>query len=209
MNKKTVNYQDMANSDISQSISHMNVHDHLKENSVEQNQELCRADRKRFGVCVLNVTGELNVGTIVRNAHLTGAKKVGILGRKKYDKRGCVGAEKYFDVERIDALNQDGITIDTNVFWSWVDANNFTPVFCETGGTLLHKVNWVDWVQAAHPKDICLIFGNENRGIQEDILSSRRDRIISIGQLGVIRSYNVGTASGIVMYDLVRSMRWL
>jgi len=206
---KKINYQELANDDISASISHLNVHDHLKGLSVEELRDLCNKDRCRFGVAVLNVTGELNVGSIVRNALLTGARKVGILGRRKYDKRGTVGSENYVDVERIDALNDDGLTINKDVFWTWMNKNGFRPVFCELGGTLLHKVDWYNWVHSTQPLEICLVFGNENRGIQDDLLNSRRGRIVSIGQKGVIRSYNVATASGIVMYDMVRAMKWL
>lgn len=206
---KKINYQKLANDDISASISNLNVHDHLKDKNVEELRGLCNQDRCRFGVAVLNVTGELNVGTIVRNALLTGARKVGILGRRKYDKRGTVGSENYIDVERIDALNDDGLTINRDLFWDWMNKNGFRPVFCELGGTPLHEIDWYNIVHSVQPLNICLVFGNENRGVQTDLLHDRRGRIVSISQRGVIRSFNVGTASGIVMYDLARAMRWL
>ena len=200
---KRVNYQELANNDISASISNLNVHDHLKGLSVEELRRLSDEDRKPFGVAILNVTGELNVGTIIRNAHLTGARKVAVLGRRKFDKRGTVGSENYVDVDRINALNEDGLTIDTNIFWAWMNDNNFSPIFCELGGTPL---NDMDWTQK---DDVCLVFGNENRGVQDDLLNDGRSRIVSIEQRGVIRSFNVGTASGIIMYEMARSLGWL
>ncbi len=203
-----IDYQKLANDDISASVSTRNVHDHLKGHTVEQLRELCDADRRRFGVCVLNVTGELNVGTVIRNGLLTGAEKVAIMGRRKYDKRGTVGSENYVDVERIEALNDDGLTIKPDVFWNWIEANHYVPFFCEQGGTPIHKIDWYNWVQSVAPSKPCLVFGNENRGIQNDILDDRRGRIMSIPQKGVIRSYNVGVASGIIMYDMIRGMKW-
>ena len=201
-NMTHINYQKMANDDISAGISHMNVHDHLKQNTVEENHHLTSLDRLPFGVCVLNVTGELNVGTIVRNAHLTGANKVGIIGRRCVDRRGMVGADKYFTVERISGLNEDGITINPDIFWEWIDENKFFPVFIEQGGIILNDVDWDDIESRHMTHQPCLVFGNENRGIQDDLLNDVRGEIVSINQRGVIRSYNVASAAAIVMYSL-------
>ena len=194
-----IDYQKMANDDISASIGTLNVHDHLKNKTVEELRQLCDEDRLPFGVCVLNITGELNVGTVVRNALLTGARKVAVMGRRRYDKRGNVGSENYVDVERISALRDDGVSIDSEIFWNWIEENNFQPYFCELGGTPIHEIDWYKWVMASEPREPCLVFGNENRGIQDDILNDDRGRIISIPQKGVIRSYNVGSSSGIIM----------
>lgn len=205
-----VDYQELANDDISASISTRNVHDHLKSKSVAKLRLMCDEDRLPFSVCVLNVTGELNVGTIVRNSLLTGAERVAIMGRRKYDKRGTVGSENYVEVERIEALEDDGITIKAEVFWNWVAIHNYLPVFCEQGGTSLNEVDWLQWVQDAEPGKLCLIFGNENRGIPDSILNDRRSNwIVSIPQKGVIRSFNVGVASGIIMYSMMSELGWL
>jgi len=204
-----IDYQKLANDDINASISNLNVHDHLKGLSVEELRELCDKDRKPFGVCILNVTGELNVGTIVRNALLTGARKVGIIGRRKYDKRGAVGSYNYIDLDRIEGLNEDGLTINKDVFWEWMSTNNFRPVFVEQGGVILNDMHWRDMFVRLQPLFPCLVFGNENRGIQDDILRDRRGNIISLNQRGVIRSYNVASASAIVMYNLSSEMGWL
>jgi len=201
-----IDYQALANADISAGISHFNVHDHLKGCSIEELRDICYADRLPFGICVLNVTGELNVGTIIRNALLTGARKVGIVGRRKFDSRGEVGSSNYIDVERISGLNDDGITISSDVFWGWMDTNNFFPVFIEHGGILLDDVDWNN-VEALHmPYQPCLVFGNENRGVQDNLLSDDRGEVVSINQKGVIRSFNVASAAAIVMYSLYMYM---
>lgn len=197
-----IDYQELANADISESIGNLNVHDHLKGRSIDELRDMCNMDRLPFGACVLNITGELNVGTIVRNALLTGASKVGIIGRRKYDKRGTVGSYNYLEVDRVDGLNEDGITIDPAVFWGWMEQNRFFPVFIEHGGMLLDDVDWDD-VEALHmPYQPCLVFGNENRGVQDDLLNDPRGTVVSIEQRGVIRSFNVASAAAIVMYNL-------
>lgn len=205
---KKIDYQALGNKDISDAISDRNVHDHLKDMTTDELRELCDTDRKPFAVCVLNITGELNVGTIIRNALLTGARRVVIMGRRKYDKRGTVGSQNYIEVERIDALKEDGLTIDSKMFWSWMNKNSYRPFFVEQGGTMLNKIDWYNWIMRVQPSLPCLVFGNENRGVQENLLQDPRGRIISIPQKGVIRSYNVASASGIVMYSMVAGMRW-
>lgn len=197
-----VNYQDLANADVMHGASSRNVHDHLKHHSVEELCEINNSDRLPFGVAVVNVTGELNVGTIVRNALLTGAHTAGVIGRRKYDKRGTVGSEHYINIERIDALEDNGIDIRPNVFWKWMDDNNFYPVFVEQGGTLLNDVNWHEIRYQAHSRQLCFVFGNENRGIPDYLMDDSRDySIVSIEQRGVIRSFNVGSAAAIVLHD--------
>lgn len=205
---KKIDYNSLANNDVNESFSPLNVHDHLKELTKDELRAFCDADRLPFGVCILNVTGELNVGTIIRNALLTGAKKVGIIGRRKYDKRGTVGSYNYLDVDRVEGLMDDGLTIDPSVFWSWIDKNKFFPIFIEQGGMILNDTSWKDVIYNETPLLPCLVFGNENRGIPDNILNDVRGQIVSIEQLGTIRSYNVGSASAIVMHSMVSGMGW-
>lgn len=195
-------YQALANADISASISSRNVHDHLKHLTVDELRETSQLDRLPFAVCVLNVTGELNVGTVVRNAHLTGAERVGIVGRRKFDKRGAVGAENYVIIDRIDALADDHVTVDPAPFWSWIDHHNYVPFFVEQGGIDIRSLDWAEIMEKILPRKVCLVFGNENRGIDPAILSDSRGRVVSLSQRGVIRSFNVASASSIVMYSI-------
>jgi tRNA G18 (ribose-2'-O)-methylase SpoU len=50
-----------------------------------------------------------------------------------------------------------------------------------------------------------MIFGEEQRGLSPMALGMADD-IVYIPQLGSVRSLNVGTASGIVMYDYVTKL---
>lgn len=196
------NYQELANADISASFSSRNVHDHHKHLSVEELRAISQEDRLPFAVCVLNITGELNVGTVVRNAHLTGAERVGIVGRRKFDKRGAVGAENYVIIDRIDALEDDHVNIDPAPFWSWIDQHHYVPFFVEQGGTDIGYVHWGEIRAKIFPRKICLVFGNENRGIDARILRDPRGQVVSLAQRGVIRSFNVASASSIAMYSI-------
>jgi tRNA G18 (ribose-2'-O)-methylase SpoU len=53
-----------------------------------------------------------------------------------------------------------------------------------------------------------LVFGNENRGVPDELLNSLFGDIVSVRQRGVLRSYNVGVTSGMVMMDMLNNMGW-
>lgn len=193
----------------------LNVHDHYKHLTVEELRSVQEAERVPFSVAALNVTSDMNIGTLIRNACLTGAEDVYIIGRRKIDRRGTVGAQNYIKVHRIYALKDDGVTIDPHIFVQTMRENNLRPIFVEQGGLMLNEFNWADYLNT--PSDLttkpCLVFGNENSGIPDDILATqilfRGSFVVSIPQKGVLRSYNVGTSSGIVMTHMCMGMGWM
>ena len=77
---------------------HYNVRDEYKNNTVQQNIAICNNDRLPFSVGMINVTGDLNIGMAIRSASLMGAENFYIFGRRKFDKRSTVGAEKYINI---------------------------------------------------------------------------------------------------------------
>jgi tRNA (guanosine-2'-O-)-methyltransferase len=50
-----------------------------------------------------------------------------------------------------------------------------------------------------------MLFGEEGRGLSQEAIESADD-IVYIPQLGSVRSLNLGTASGIAMYDYCSKM---
>ncbi len=209
----TINFKDEIEKDMRE--SGFNVHKRYDHLSVPELQYVCNKDRNPFAVCALSVTGDLNIGSMIRTASLYGAAKFYIFGRLKYDRRGVVGATNYIEVEAIDGLvkedNGELIGFDSSLFWATMITSPYTPVFVEQGGDVLGKFNWNSYLDPNKIKP-CLVFGNENRGIPDNILNHgpfSRSFIVSIPQCGVIRSHNVSVASGIVMHDLCMNMGWL
>ena len=78
--------------------NHYNVRDEYKNNSYEENIAICNKEKLKFSVGVINVTGCLNIGMMVRSACLFGAENFYIFGRKKFDRRSTVGAENYINI---------------------------------------------------------------------------------------------------------------
>ena len=53
------------------------------------------------------------------------------------------------------------------------------------------------------PENALMIFGEEGEGVTSEMLELA-DYIVSITQYGSVRSMNVGTTSGIAMYDYMK-----
>ena len=51
-----------------------------------------------------------------------------------------------------------------------------------------------------------LVFGSEGRGLPESLIEANSNRALTIPQSGNVRSLNLATAVGIVLYDAVRQL---
>lgn len=215
MKNPTVNYREIIGAQSDEANNGLNVHNHLKDRTVEQLREIQDAARNPFAVAALNVTGDMNIGTIVRNACLAGAQAVYIIGRRRYDKRGTVGAQNYIDVHRLDALEDDKITISPKAFVEIMRENNMRPIFVEQGGKSVGSFSWKEMFSTPNDLDTipCLVMGNENSGISDEILATqglfRGSFVVSLPQKGVIRSLNVGAASAAIIWNMCLEMEWL
>jgi tRNA G18 (ribose-2'-O)-methylase SpoU len=188
-----------------------NVHDHLKGKSVEELKQINQQDRLPYGVAVINLTGSLNIGVIIRTACNLGAERVIVFGRRKYDARSCVGSHNYIPVERIGGFVEEmapEMQIDPVKFLQTMTDFNYMPVFLETPCKYeIGDLSWQGTAKLAHmggPKP-CLVFGSESKGIPETIMS--QGLTYSVPQLGVIRSYNVSAAASIAMWEMYKAMR--
>jgi tRNA (cytidine/uridine-2'-O-)-methyltransferase len=57
---------------------------------------------------------------------------------------------------------------------------------------------------APYQSNSCLVFGNETMGMPERILEKYPDRCYTIPMTGPVRSLNLSTAVGIVLYEAIR-----
>lgn len=187
-----------------------NVLDQYKDLTVEQRIEITRSRESDFAVALMNITGDLNTGTIIRTAHLMGAKEVLIFGRNRVDRRSTVGAENYTPVSYFGGLQSD-LTVDPNVFKEALNDRGYCPIFVETGEFCVTKVDFVSKRRQIN-KPFCFVLGNEGRGIDAGVMSTKNDFSgsfnVSIPQRGVMRSYNVAGAAAMVLYAYNNSIGW-
>ncbi len=183
--------------------NHYNVRDEYKENTYEQNVAITMSEQRRFSVGCINITGELNIGMMIRSACLFGAENFYIFGRKKFDKRSTVGAEKYINI--VQYTFDDPIHADESIL-NQLKLLKHNIVLCEHGGHVMGKDNWKFYDSLhKHNETPLFIFGSESHGIPEVIRFANFERI-SIPQRGVLRSYNVSAAMNIICWDFIKEI---
>jgi tRNA G18 (ribose-2'-O)-methylase SpoU len=196
----------------------LNVHDHLKDLSVPELKRIHASESRSFEVAFLNIEGDLNVSVMIRSACLMGAQRAHVIGRRKYDQRGTVGAQNYMPVERFDALNDSRTDFYVSKVFQYFHDNHLYPIFIEQGGmvlgqdttkqqirdTIIHRMN--DWYHTP-----VIVMGNEATGIPNDVIAYCKLKIpntmvLSIPQVGVIRSFNVSSAFAIACWEYTQIM---
>jgi len=162
-----------------------NVIDHYKFVSTEIIKGDLEKKRTKLVIIAENWLYDFNLATLIRNSNAFTAKCVHVIGRRQFDKRGTVGTYKYENIfyhenlyPLIEELKQDSYRI--------VAIDNLD------GASSVVDYQWQE--------KTALIFGQEAVGVSPMALEVADD-VVYIPQLGSVRSLNVGTASGIVMYD--------
>lgn len=183
--------------------NHYNVRDEFKNNTVGENIVLCNRDRLKFSVGCINITGELNIGMMIRSACLFGAENFYIFGRNKFDKRSTVGAENYINI--VQYVFEDPIHADMQIATKLQElekAMKHTTILCDTGGVELgSKTTWASYTHE-HP---LFLFGSESHGLPAAVTNNFQVKV-SIPQRGVMRSFNVSSAMNIICWDYIKEM---
>ncbi len=164
-----------------------NLIDKFKGMTNEQVFDALEKTRNDLEIAIENVEHDFNIGTIVRNANSFNAKRVHIIGKKKYNRRGAMCTDKYLEVVHHASLDD---FLKTQEGREVVAIENNTPRALPLSGK--------KFVQPT-----TLIFGSENNGISEELLAASHD-VRYIESFGSTRSVNVGVASGIAMYEWAR-----
>ena len=166
-----------------------NLVDEYKGLTNEQVFDALERRRSTLEIAIENVEHDFNIGSIVRTANSFNVKKVHIIGKKKYNRRGAMCTDKYLEIAHhpdIESFlsSQEGREL--------VAIENNTPRAKE-----LHSKQFM--------KDTTLIFGSENNGISQELLNKAYD-VRFIESFGSTRSVNVGAAAAIAMYEYTRQI---
>jgi tRNA G18 (ribose-2'-O)-methylase SpoU len=177
-----------------------------------------------YAIMAVHITMCLNISNMIRTANLCGASKFVLFGRRKYDARGCVGAQNYTPIDKVAAIpdislinfeeitceEADGV-LDVQIFIDYIGANRYLPVFMEQDrfsqpatNKNIHSI----FVRAKELKRTPLfIFGSESFGIPRNILDARLKMDLSytleLRQRGCIRSFNVANSCSIICYKIM------
>lgn len=163
----------------------MNVQDRLKGLTKDQIIEQLLSESMPAMVGMHNLTGNLNLGGIIRTANFLGFRKVMYFGRRKWDKRGSVGTYNYTPLEY---FTDEDAFLDALSDWNIVALENNTNYHCQ------------DMLSFEWPEKTFIMAGSEAEGLPDRILDAAHS-IVSIPGNGSVRSLNVSTAASMAMYD--------
>ena len=171
-----------------------NVIDEYKSLTDEKIREELKRSVNPVAVCMEHWKGDFNISTLIRNANAFNVEKVYYLGKKRIDVRGAVGAHHYMDIDYLDDGHKRLVELK----------NKYTFIAVDNNVDKTHKLREFDWNKLEKPP--LILFGEEGCGLTEEVLNLA-DYRIEIEQYGSVRSLNVGTASGIVLFECVQHLR--
>lgn len=166
-----------------------NLIDKFKGLKNEQVFDELSKSRTPLEIAIENVEHDFNIGSIVRTANSFNVRKVHIIGKKKYNRRGAMCTDKYLEIVHHPTLED---FLKTQKDRELVAIENNTP-----RALPLHEKKFA--------QSTTLIFGSENNGITAGLLNNAQD-VRFIESFGSTRSVNVGAAAAIAMYEYIRQI---
>lgn len=190
-----------------------NLNQHMKLHTVEKVRKYADSCKLGYAVAVLSLNGKMNVGSIIRTAHLMGADDCIVFGRKKFNTTTGTGVVNYQKITKVYGFTKDETdhstnnkTLCPNRFYQHMVLNNYVPVFIEQTQNSIFDDQIVWSVMERKIKEnyqFCFVFGNESEGIPSDLLETGLQIpgafTICIRQLGVMNSLNVAAAAAIIL----------
>ncbi|MER8725921.1 RNA methyltransferase [Mesorhizobium sp. M0904] len=156
-----------------------------------------------------NPTDVKNIGTVIRNVNALGVEKVYVvdprrslpddwqdLRDRKSVSKTSVSAVKWTFVRRFDSTDECFGHLERKGFKSIVTS----PHVKGKASIFLHEGDYT-----THSK-LAVWFGSEAMGIS-DLAVERSDMCVCVPMFGMIESLNLGTSSGIVLYEVAKQRR--
>lgn len=164
---------------------------------------------KNLIAVIENPTDIKNIGTVIRNVNALGVEKVYVVDPKR------ALPDDWEDLRERPAVSKTSVSA---VKWTFVKRFDSTEACFEH----LERKNFVSIVTSPHVKGkasifldegdftahakLAVWFGSEAIGIS-DLAVSRSEMCVSIPMFGMIESLNLGTSSGIVLYEVTKQRR--
>lgn len=164
-----------------------NVEDKYRYFTVEAIKFDLDKTRRPLEIAIENFQHDMNIGTIVRNANAFNLAAVHIIGKRHWNKRGAMVTDRYMHVHYHATVEE---------FVKSVQGRVIIAVDNQPGAVNLSDTEL--------PLNSVLVFGGEGPGLSPEMIKASQV-MVQIEQAGSTRSVNVGVASGIVIYQWVRS----
>lgn len=187
----------------------------MEEESHSKKSVRARADAikpfrcKNLIAVIENPTDVKNIGTVIRNVNAMGVEKVYVvdargslpddwqaLRNEKSISKTSVSAVKWTFVKRFDS---------TDACFDYLESKGFRSIVTSPHVKGKASIYLDEGDYTVHPK-LAVWFGSEAIGISERAVE-RSDMCVSIPMFGMIESLNLGTSSGIVLYEVTKQRR--
>lgn len=161
-----------------------NVRDKYK--SMEKQEIIEDLSQSKIPCAILmqNLEGDFNISNIIRTANNFNVAEIFYYGKKRFDRRGACGSYHYSPIQYLSSL-EDIRSLKQRYSFIALENNIEESVPME---------------KFSYPDKPLFILGEENKGVSQDLLDMA-DFKIEIPSRGSVRSLNVGTAAGIMIYD--------
>ncbi len=178
--------------------------------SVRTRADKIKAYRCKNLIAVIEDPSDIkNIGTVIRNVNALGVEKAYVVDPRKslpddwHEMRErkslsatSVSAIKWSFVKRFDSTEECLAHLERKHFASIVTS----PHVKGMKNAVLDEVDYTIYTKLA------VWFGSESRGIS-DLAVERSEMCVSIPMFGMIESLNLGTTSGIVLYEVTKQRR--
>lgn len=178
--------------------------------SVRKRAEAIKPFRCKNLIAVLENPSDIaNIGTVIRNVNAMGVEKIYVVDPRRslpddwqeFRERRSISktsasAVKWTFVKRFDS---------TEACFNYLEKNNYTSIVTSPhvkgkASIFLHEGDYT-----VHTK-LAVWFGSEAIGIS-DLAVERSAMCVCIPMFGMIESLNLGTSSGIVLYEVAKQRR--
>ena len=178
--------------------------------SARKRADRIKAFRCKNLIAVIEEPNDIkNIGTVIRNVNALGVEKVYVVDprnslpddwqetrTRKSLSDTSVSASKWTFVRRFESTDDCFDHLESKNFRSIVTS----PHVKGKASIFLHEGDYTVQTKLA------VWFGNESRGISTRAVE-RAELCVSIPMFGMIESLNLGTSSGIVLYEVARQRR--
>ena len=180
-----------------------------EKSTVRQRADAIKPFRCKYLIAVIeNPMDKRNIGTVIRNVNALGVEKVYVVDsrkslpddwqeirRQKSLSETSVSASKWSFVKRFDSTEECLTHLERHRYTSIVTS----PHIKGKQNYILHEADYTC------PR-LAVWFGNESRGVS-DLAVERSAFCVSIPMFGMIESLNLGTTSGIALYEITKQRR--
>lgn len=154
-------------------------------------------------IVLFNLRDFRNISTIIRSAFIECFSLIDIIGRKHFDKRGCIGTHHHIPINyhrAVKGIHNELLDIDEAISVLREIAKTHQLIFIEQHETSF-PLNDLGNVCAMSDKPPAFVLGQEDSGLDPRIIEEFMGKavICEIPSYGIGRSHNVSMAAGMVM----------